>query len=147
MESSLPTLRALRYGRNQRGVRAVALFVLVTWISSALYMNCIKPPSAHVAMADCAQSVSSPQVETAKYMPGMEKCANEVCYTGPAGGKESFLIEKLKTSFDFLWLPLAFFCAFRIASLTQTPPFPYFADFLLRKRQVPVIYRFCTLLN
>jgi hypothetical protein len=142
------TLRSLRYPRNQGWVRAVALFVLVAWLSSTLYMYCIKPPpSAHVAMANCAQKAAKAPMDMAKYMPALEECANKICYTALAGGKDSLLIEKLKLSFDFLGLALTFFCTFLLVSFKQGPPYPHSADFLLRRRRVPLIYQFCSLLN
>lgn len=144
----LPTLRSLRYPRNQGWVRAVALFVLVAWLSSTFYTSCIKPPpSAHAAMADCAQEAAKAAMDLAKYMPTPEKCANKICYTALAGGKDSFLVEKLKAPFDFLGLALAFFCAFLLVGFQQGPPYPQAADFLLRRRRVPLIYQFCSLLN
>lgn len=142
------TLRRLRYPRNRGWVRAVALFVLMAWLSSTFYTNCIKPPpSAHAAMADCAQKAAMAPMDLAKYMPTLEKCANKICYTALAGGKDSLLIDKFKPSFDFLGLALAFFCAFLLVSFKQGPPSPHFADFLLRRRRVPLIYQFCSLLN
>ncbi len=76
-----------------------------------------------------------------------EKCADKTCYTALASAKDGFSIDKLKVSFDFLWLPLAFFSTFLLASLTQPPAVPQFADIGLRRRQVPLIYQFCSLLN
>jgi hypothetical protein len=148
LEKHVPTLRSLRYPRNQGWVRAVALFVLMAWLSSTLYTNCIKPPpAAHVAMAGCAQHAAKASMDLAKYMPMPEKCANKICYTALAGGKDSLLIEKLKASFDVLGLALAFFCAFLLVYFTQGPPSPYAAAFLRRRRRVPLIYQFCSLLN
>lgn len=148
MEFPLPTLLSLRYPRNRSRVRAVALFAGVAWLASVLNTNCIKPPpSAQVAMAGCAQSASMVDQDMAKTMNTMEECANKTCYTALANAKDGFSIEKLKLSFDLLWLPLALFCAFLLATLAQDPPVLLFAEFGLRRRRIPLIYRFCSLLN
>ena len=148
MDFVLPTLLSLRYPRNRGWVRAVVFFTVVAWLVSVLNTNCIKPPpSAHVTMPGCAHGMSMSDMEMAKDMRAMEKCANKTCYTALASAKDGFSIEKLNWSFDLLWLPLAFFCAFLLASLTQAPPIPQSADFDLRRRRIPLIYQFCSLLN
>lgn len=146
MDFVLPTLLSLRYPRNRGWVRAVVFFTVVAWLVSALNTNCIKPqPSVHVTMPDCMHGMSMADMDMAKDMHAMEKCANKVCYTALASAKDGFSIEKLKLSFDLLWLPLAFFCAFLLVSLTQAPL--VFVGFDLRRRRIPLIYRFCSLLN
>jgi len=127
----------------------VALIVMVAWLVSALNTRCIKPPpSAHVAMAGCAHGASMADGEMGKAIHTMEKCANKTCYTALAGAKDGFSIEKLhQLSFDLPWLPLAFFCAFLLAVRRQALPVPPFADLGLRRRRIPLIYQFCSLLN
>ncbi|MGH8557056.1 MAG: hypothetical protein ACRESZ_06255, partial [Methylococcales bacterium] len=106
MEFTLPTLLSLRYPRNQEWVRAVALIALIAWLASSLNTNCIKPPpSAHVAMAGCAHGASMAEMDMTKDRHAMEKCANRTCDTALAKAKDGFSIEKLKLSFDLLWLP------------------------------------------
>lgn len=148
MELPLPTLLSLRYPRNRGWVRAVALIAMVAWLVSSLNTICIKPPpSAHVAMAGCAHGASMADRDIEKAMHTMEKCANKTCYTALASAKDGFSIEKLKLSFDLPWLPLAFLCAFLLVVLRQAPPVARFVDFGLRRRRIPLIYQFCSLLN
>jgi hypothetical protein len=126
----------------------VALIAMVAWLVSSLNTICIKPPpSAHVAMAGCAHGASMADRDIEKAMHTMEKCANKTCYTALASAKDGFSIEKLKLSFDLPWLPLAFLCAFLLVVLRQAPPVARFVDFGLRRRRIPLIYQFCSLLN
>ncbi len=149
MELPLPTLLSWRYPRNQGWVRAVAFIAMVAWLVSALNTNCIKPSAStqSVAMAGCAQGASMTDGDMGKATHTTEECANKTCYTALASAKDGFSIEKLQLSFDLPWLPLAFFCAFLLAVLRQAPPVPPFADFGLRRRRIPLIYQFCSLLN
>ena len=149
MDFPLPTLLSWRCPRNQSWVRAVAFIAVVAWLVSMLNTHCIKPPpSAQVmAMAGCAQGESMAEGDMGKAAHTTDECANKTCYTALASAKDGFSIEKLKQPFNVLWLPLAVFCTFLPASLRQASPVPPCADFGLRRRQTPLIYQFCSLLN
>lgn len=126
-------------------MRVVALFAGIAWLASVLNTNCIKPPALQLAMGDCAHSaaMTDPDVAT----DTLEKCAEKTCYTALAGAEDGFSVGKLKLSFDLLWLPLALFSVFPLARLPQRSPVPRFFGFCLRESRLPLIYRFCSLLN
>lgn len=134
-----------RHKRNQPGIRYLLLCLITVWLVSALHAPCSMPSLSYAASAlkHPLEAIQDQGVDLNS--PAEHPCAVDPCLTMATDGA-NLSSAGLAAFFSFHWLYglIAFTLALLIPSpLKITRP----SDYPRLARRIPLIYRYCTLLN
>jgi hypothetical protein len=143
-------LNLFRYRRRRCWIGFLALTLIALQVSSLLRVSCNGrvTPEEHPVSLDCAGQSSHMHESGGHRVPVLLDCAAHPCINAFSGSDDDAVLKKENQPELVIWIAMAILQTLISVALLEICSYSRRSrDFRLREREIPLIYRFCSLLN
>lgn len=143
-------LSLFRFKRCRRWIGFLALTLIALQVSSLLRVSCIGPvtPEEHHVLLNCAGQSSHGHKGGGHRTQILLDCTAHPCINAFYGSDDDAVLKKENQPELVIWTAVAILQTLISVVLLEICSYTsHSRDFRLREREIPLVYRFCSLLN